>query len=54
LTEDLTKKDASGLYAFMEDNPHVTHGYIIYSGREACTIAPQITAIPDWWLLGAY
>jgi len=54
LTEDLTRKDASGLYAFMEDNQHVTHGYIIYPGREVCTIAPQITAIPDWWLLGAY
>lgn len=54
LSENLTRKDASGLHAFLEDNPQVPQGYIIYPGREVQQISPQVTALPDWWLLGAY
>jgi len=54
LSENLTRKDASGLHAFLEDNPQVEQGYIIYPGREVQQISPGVTALPDWWLLGAY
>jgi predicted AAA+ superfamily ATPase len=48
----LNKRDAFGLLSFLTDHPHVKMGYIIYPGREVQQIYPNITAIPDWWLLG--
>lgn len=54
LSEKLTRKDVSGLHAFLEDNHHVDHGYIIYPGKTAQPLSPKVTALPDWWFLGAY
>lgn len=54
LSENLTRKDVSGLHAFLEDNPQATHGYVIYPGRDVQQISSKVTAFPDWWLLGAY
>ena len=50
----LSKRDASGLISFLEDNSHIKNGFIIYPGREVQQINHQITAIPDWWLLGCF
>jgi len=48
----LTKRDASGLISFLDDNPHVKKGYIIYPGSNLQQIYPNVFAVPDWWLLG--
>jgi len=48
----LTKRDASGLRSFMDDHPTAKQGCIIYPGDTLQTIAPHVTAIPDWWLFG--
>jgi predicted AAA+ superfamily ATPase len=50
----LTRRDASGLLAFLEAYPDVTRGYIIYPGDTLQSLHPKILAIPDWWLLGCY
>ena len=48
----LTSRDASGLRSFLEAHPDAKQGYIVYPGETLQTIAPRITAIPDWWLFG--
>ncbi|MBI4597803.1 MAG: ATP-binding protein [Candidatus Omnitrophica bacterium] len=48
-----TKRDASGLLAFLDDHPDAKHGYIIYPGQTVQRITPHITALPDWWLFGS-
>jgi predicted AAA+ superfamily ATPase len=48
------KRNTTGLKAFLEDNPRVKHGYIIYPGEKIQPVAANITALPDWWFLGSY
>ena len=49
---ELNKRDATGLLSFLEDNPAVKTGYIIYPGRTVEHIHPRVIALPDWRLLG--
>lgn len=52
--ENPTGRDASGLHAFLESNPQVNHGYILFPGKNVQQISGRVTAIPDWWFLGAF
>ncbi|MBI5701492.1 ATP-binding protein [Candidatus Saganbacteria bacterium] len=54
MSEKLSSRDISGLLMFLDDNPAVNEGYIIYQGKETLELHPKIKAIPDWLLLGAY
>ena len=53
-TENLSRKDTSGLNSFLEDHPQVDRGYIIYPGNEMIELSSNITAVPDWRFLGAF
>jgi uncharacterized protein len=54
-SSNLTKRDTFGLQSFMECYPkEASKGYIIYPGQEIKKITNNITAVPDWWLLGCY
>jgi len=54
MSKKLNSGDARGIRSFLEDNRDVKHGYVIYPGREIINLAPNVTAIPDWFLLGAF
>lgn len=53
-SETLSRKDTSSLHAFLEDNPQARQGFIVYPGRDVQQISSSVSALPDWWFLGAY
>ncbi len=51
-SSQISKRDVFGLMSFLADHPNVAHGYVVYPGREILQINAQVTALPDWLLLG--
>ncbi|MDD5089598.1 MAG: ATP-binding protein [Candidatus Wallbacteria bacterium] len=52
-TQKPSRRDGSGLNSFLTSTPEAEMGYIVYPGEECIRISEKITAVPDWWLLGA-
>lgn len=49
-----SRRDASGLHAFMSCYPEVEKGFIIYPGEKIRKITKKVFAVPDWWLFGCF
>ncbi|MBI2346588.1 MAG: ATP-binding protein [Deltaproteobacteria bacterium] len=49
-----SRRDASGLNAFLAAHRDVPYGYLVYPGETVQQIADKVFAIPDWWLLGCF
>ena len=49
---NFNRKEVSGLLSFMESNPQIRKGFVIYPGNEFKSITEKIVTIPDRWLLG--
>jgi len=49
-TERPTQKDIKNLLDFIEENPNIIRGILIYTGNSVKYLHSKILAIPWWWL----